>query len=43
LGIERWGKIHALNSVSESWTGIGVVAAFFAGAFIVPWPRLKDD
>jgi hypothetical protein len=28
LGIERCGKINALNSGSESWTGIGVVAGF---------------
>jgi hypothetical protein len=26
LGIERCGKINAVNSGSESWTGIGVVA-----------------
>jgi hypothetical protein len=41
LGIERCGKINSVNSVAESWTGIGVVAAFVAGAFMVPWPRLK--
>jgi hypothetical protein len=28
LGIERCGKINAVNSGSESWTGIGVVAGF---------------
>ncbi len=31
LGRERCGKINAVNSGSESWTGIGVVAGF-AGA-----------
>jgi hypothetical protein len=41
LGIERYGKINSVNSVAESWTGIGVVAAFVTGAFMVPWPRLK--
>jgi hypothetical protein len=41
LGIERCGKINSVNSVAESWTGIGVVAAFVAGAFMVPWPPLK--
>jgi hypothetical protein len=29
--MERCGKINSVNSVSESWTGIGVVAGF-AGA-----------
>jgi hypothetical protein len=26
LGIERCGKINAVNAGAESWTGIGVVA-----------------
>jgi hypothetical protein len=26
--MERCGKIHAGNSVGESWTGIGVVTGF---------------
>jgi hypothetical protein len=34
LGIERCGKINALNSVAESWTGIGVVAGFAAVVLI---------
>jgi hypothetical protein len=31
MGIERCGKINGLNSISESCTGIGVVAGFCAG------------
>jgi hypothetical protein len=34
LGIERCGKRNAVNSVSESWTGIGVVAGFAVGIFL---------
>ena len=41
LGIVRCGKINAVNSVAESWTEIGVVAAFFANARMVQGPRLK--
>jgi hypothetical protein len=41
LGIERCGKINALNSVSESWTGIGVVAGFAAVVFIVEGPHVN--
>ena len=32
MGIERCGKINVVNSLSESWTGIGVVAG---GAVVV--------
>ena len=41
MDIERCGKLNSVNCVSESWTGIGVVTAFVAGAFMVPWPHLK--
>jgi hypothetical protein len=41
LGIERWDKINSVNSVSESWTGIGSVTLFFATADMIEWPRLK--
>jgi hypothetical protein len=39
--MERWGKINAMNCASESWTGIGVVAGFLAGAVMMEWPYLK--
>jgi hypothetical protein len=39
--MERCGKINCWNSVSESWTGIGVVAGFFANVGLVEWSRLK--
>jgi hypothetical protein len=39
--MERWGKINALNSVAESWTGIGVVAGFAAVMLITPGPHMK--
>jgi hypothetical protein len=42
LGIERCGKIHAVNSVSESWTGIGVVAGFAAVMLITQRPHVKN-
>jgi hypothetical protein len=32
--MERCGKINALNSVAESWTGIGVVAGCAAVVLI---------
>ena len=35
LGMERCGKINAVNSGSESWTGIGVVAGFGAVVLIM--------
>jgi hypothetical protein len=41
LGIERCGKINAVNSGSESWTGIGVVAGVGAVVLIMQWPREK--
>ena len=41
LGMERWGKINAVNCASDSWTGIGVVAGFLAGAVMMKWPYLK--
>jgi hypothetical protein len=34
MGIVRCGKINALNSVSESWTGMGVVTGF-GGAVLI--------
>jgi len=43
LGIERCGKINAVNSGSESWTRIGVVAGFGAVVLILQWPYVKDD
>jgi hypothetical protein len=39
--MERCGKIHSWNSVSESWTGIGVVAGLLAGVGMIEWPYLK--
>ncbi len=41
LGLERCGKIHGLNSGSETWTGIGVVAGFLAGMGMIEWFYLK--
>jgi hypothetical protein len=35
LGMERYGKINAVNSCSESWTGIGVVAGCCAVMLIM--------
>jgi hypothetical protein len=42
LGIERCGKINVANSVSESWKGIGVVAAFAAVVLITQGPHGKN-
>jgi hypothetical protein len=42
LGIERCGKRNAVNSLSESWTGIGVVAGFAAVRLILEGPHVKD-
>src|SRR5215510_15379526 len=42
LGIERCGKINAVNSGSESWTGIGVVAGCAAVWLITQGPHVKD-
>ena len=41
LGMERCGKINSLNSVSESWTGIGVVAGFLAGVDMIESSHMK--
>jgi hypothetical protein len=41
LGIVRCGKINAVNSVSESWTGIGVVASFGAVVLMMYGPHVK--
>jgi len=30
MGIVRWGKINSVNSVSDTCTGMGVVAGFLA-------------
>ena len=43
LGMERCGKINAVNSGSESWTGIGVVTGFDAVVLILQWPHMRDD
>jgi hypothetical protein len=43
LGIERCGKINAVNSDSESCTGIGVVTGFGAVVLILQWPHVRDD
>jgi hypothetical protein len=39
--MERCGKIHGGNSVAERWTGIDVVAGFYANVGMVEWSRLK--
>ena len=33
----RCGKINGLNSGSETWTGIGVVAGFLADMGMIEW------
>jgi hypothetical protein len=38
----RCGKRHAVNSVAESWTGIGVVAGFCAVVLIRQWPHVRN-
>ncbi len=30
-GLERWGKINSVNSVSDNCMGMGVIAGFLAG------------
>src|SRR6266568_3077380 len=40
--MERCGKRNAVNSGSESWTGIGVVAGFGAVVLIMQWPYGKN-
>jgi hypothetical protein len=42
LGIERCGKINAVNSGAESWTGIDVVAGCAAVVLITQGPHVKD-
>jgi len=42
FGIERCGKINALNSGSDSCTGIGVVAGFGAVVLIMQWPHGRN-
>src|SRR4030095_1834316 len=39
--MERCGKINAVNSGSESWTGIGVVTGFDAVVLILQWPHMR--
>jgi hypothetical protein len=41
LGHGEGGKINALNSVAESWTGIGVVAGFCATELMMQRPHVK--
>jgi hypothetical protein len=41
LGHREVGQINPSNSVSESCTGMGVVAPFLAGAGMVPLSHLK--
>jgi hypothetical protein len=40
--MERCGKINAVNSGSESWTGIGVVAGCCAVVLIRQWPHGRN-
>ena len=42
LGIERCGKINAVNSLSDSCTGIGVVAGFAVAVLIRQGPQVKQ-
>jgi len=41
LGHREVGQMNSSNSVSESGTGLGVVAAFLVGAGMVPLSHLK--
>ena len=41
MGIERCGKINAVNSGAESWTGIGVVTGCAAVMLISQGPLVK--
>src|SRR2546421_10887945 len=41
--MERCGKINTSNSGSESWTGIGVVAGFWAVVLIRQGPHGKKS
>src|SRR2546421_12916964 len=40
--MERCGKINAVNSGSESWTGIGVVAGCAVVMLITQGPHVQD-
>src|SRR5215211_7225527 len=40
--MERCGKINAVNSLSDSCTGIGVVAGFAAVMLITQGPHVKN-
>jgi hypothetical protein len=40
--MERCGKINAVNSSAESWTGIGVVVGFGAVVLIMQWPYRRN-
>src|SRR2546425_8789009 len=39
--MERCGKINAVNSVAESWTGMGVVAGVCATVLMMQRPHVK--
>jgi hypothetical protein len=39
--MKRCGKIKAVHSGAESWTGIGVVAGFGAVVLMMQWPYRK--
>src|SRR5215475_9570347 len=41
VGLERCGKLQVVHAGAESWTGLGVVAWFFACVGRVPWPRVQ--
>jgi hypothetical protein len=43
VGIDRCGKINAMNSGPESCTGIGVVAGLFVILLIREQPREKHE
>jgi hypothetical protein len=40
--MERCGKINAVNSLSDSCTGIGVVAGFSAMILILEGPHVRN-
>jgi hypothetical protein len=40
--MERCGKINAVNSLSDSCTGIGVVAGFSAVVLIMQGPHVRN-
>ena len=41
MGIERCGKINAVNSVSANCTGMGVMSGFLAVVRIMGGPHVK--